>query len=358
MDCVSTHDLAVPIMISQFRPSTPADAGSIAQLLRQVFGIAPDHPGLDPRQMDWKYWRKYPDWTGSRSFVMEREGRVTAHIAAVPLTCLWGDRRFTLLHMMDWAAQPDATGAGIAVLKKAEQLADGVFIAEGSEMTQKLLPALGFRDSAKATKFALPLRPLARLFDDSFNSWRPAARYARNVVWALKAPSSAPGWSARRVAQNDLAGVRIPMAQVLASTALFERTVPRISDLLDCPATPAMFYLVERDGSPCGYFILTMAVKQCRIAEAWVEPGEANDWRELYILASREARAHRHIAEIATVGSTAVEVLGLQQAGFQARGEIHLRFHLRGGGIPKMVRYLLADGDAAYFHDGRSDIWA
>lgn len=346
-------------MSLQFRPTSRSDADSISQLMQLSLGMRPDHPSLGSAQMHWKYWSPHPHWEGSRSFVMESEGRVAAHGAVVPLSLAWRNRRYRLFHLIDWAARRDFPGAGTALLKNAASLSDGVFVAGGSDITQRILPAMGFRESGRATMFVLPLRPFLRLRDDSFSSWKSAARYGRNLLWTMRAPSSTPaGWSTRRVPRERLATTEFPTPHPRGAEALFERTVPDISNLLECPATPAEFYLVEKGGLIRGYFVLTIAVRQCRIAEAWVDSGDIDDWRALYVMATREAAARRQIAEITAVGSTSVEIDALRQAGFQPRGQIALRFQLRDGEVPEAVRFQLVDGDAAYLNDGTTAYWS
>jgi len=346
-------------MSLQFRPTNRSDADSISKLLQLSLGMRADHPSLGSAQMDWKYWSPHPNWEGSRSFVIEREGKLAAHGAVVPLSLAWRNRRYRLFHLIDWAARPDSTGAGMALLKHAARLSDGVFVAGGSDMAQSILPAMGFRESGRATTFVLPLRPFLRLRDDSFNSWKSAARYGRNLLWMMRAPSSTPaGWSTRRVPRERLTTMEFPTPHPRGAEALFERTVPDICDLLECPATPAEFYLVERGGLVHGYFVLTIAVRQCRIAEAWVESGDIDDWRALYIMATREAAARPQIAEIAAAASTPVEIDALRRAGFQPRRQIALRFQLREREVPDAVRFQLVDGDAAYLHDGTTAYWS
>jgi hypothetical protein len=341
-------------MSSRFRATTPADAAAIAQLMRQAFDMPADHPGLSPAQLHWKYWRKHPDWEGSRGYVMERDGVLIAHGSVVPLTLAWRDRRLRIVHLIDWAAQKDATGAGIALMKRAGQLVDGVFAAGGSEMTEKILPALGFRDSGQAIRFALPLRPLARFRGDSLNSWKPAARFARNLLWKLRAHPRVPhAWTARRVLPEDIGRVSFPMPQPCAGTALFERTFQEVRFLIECPAAPMELYLAERDGEACGYFVLALIGAQCRLVESWT----SQDWRALYALAINEALAHPGIQEIATAVSAPAEIEALQQTGFHPCGQLSLRFWLPDKTSPDHLRYQLTDGDLAYLNDGSRTFW-
>ena len=341
-------------MSSQFRPTRPEDAAAISQFMQRVFGMKPDHPGLDVQQMRWKYWREHPEWEGSRGYVLERDGQIVAHGSVVPLTCAWDGRRLKMVDLIDWAALPGNPGAGIALLKNVSKLVDGVFIAGGTEMAQKVFQSLGFRDCEPATPFALPLRPFARFLQDREPIWKRAARLARNAFWKAESLGLVQnGWTARRLAAADVARQQFPMPQARAQAAFFERTAAGISFLLDCPVTPAEFYLVAKDNSVAGYFVLTRAVTQCRIAEAWVEPGRPEDWQALYRLAVHRASQRPQVTEIVTmVTNDAAAREGLRQCGFRPRGQTPLRFSIPGGSYPRDIRYQMVDNDSAWLHDG------
>jgi hypothetical protein len=345
-------------MSSVFRRSSPADAGAISSLMQQVFGMRADHPAFHPEQMDWKYWRDHPEWDGSRGFVVERDGAILAHGSVIPLQCAWAGRRIKVVELIDWVAQPKATGAGITLLKKVAETAGGMFIAGGTEMTQKILPSLGFRESARATRFALPLRPLARLRAESVSSWKPLARFARNTLWKTRAAATpAPGWDTRRILSSDLANLQFPTPHATARIAVFERTAPGLAYFLECPVTPAEFHLVEEHGVMRGYFILTMAFAQCRIADAWVETDRSEDWAVLYRMAARAAKAHPDAAEVVTVTGDQTAAQMLAAVGFVPRGQVALRFWIPKTDPPAEVRYQMLDNDAAYLHDGSVVFW-
>jgi hypothetical protein len=322
--------------------------------MEEVFNMERNHPGLSGAQMHWKYWRESSDWVGSRSFVMEREGTIIAHGAVVPLECAWGDRKLNVVHLIDWAARRDCTGAGITLMRRVGEMTDGVFAAGGSESTQKILPALGFKPVGTATAFLLPLRPLVRI-GDSFRHWRSAARLGRGLLLSLTAHASgAPphGWSVRPAYGTDVRAIHFPNSGRGNDVALFSRTEAKIADLLQCPIAPGQLYIVERNGRGCGYFVLTLAGKQCRLAEAWVDSNEAHGWQALYKLAIQQAKADHHLAELAAVASTPVEIDALQSAGFPIQSRINLQLWMRNGKVPQTIRYQMVDGDAAYLHDG------
>jgi hypothetical protein len=350
-------------MSSQFRRTNPGDAPAVASFLTQVFSMNAGNPVIEPAHMNWKYWHDHPDWNGTRGFVMQRGEDIIAHGSVIPIPCLWQDRRLNIVNLIDWAARPDSPGAGISLLKRVAQLVDGVFVAGGSEMTQKILPALGFKESVNATQFARPLRPVKRLRAESNWSWRSGARFARNIAWMIKGTGSvhARDWSSRRLLAADVIGAKFPTpCPSVQASAVFERTGRAMAYFLDCPATPVEFHLVERSGSSItGYFVLTFPPGQCRIADAWVDSNRPEDWADLYQLAVQQGREHADAAEIVTVATTAVASGALQQTGFHERGRVVLRFLLRGGGDPPPdIRYQLMDGDGAFLHNGRPSFWA
>ncbi len=347
-------------MSSQFRPTRPEDAAAISRFMQQVFGMSPQHPGLDGRQMDWKYWRTHPHWEGSRGYVMERDGQIAAHGSVVPLVCRWGERQLRMVDLIDWAAHPGNPGVGITLLKRIAPMVDGVFIAGGTDAAQKVFGSLGFRESPSAIKFALPLRPLRRFLRHTEPWWKRVLRVARNSQWMLRGQAVPPAiWSARRLSAPEIAGASFPMPQPRAEAAVFERTAADIQFLLECPITPGEFFLVTRNNLACGYFVLNLVGNQCRIGEAWVEPGGSEDWLALYGLAAQQARCHRRITEIATVatGDDAAQK-GLLGAGFRVRGSVPLRLLIREAGYPPNIRYQLVDNDSAFMNHGTDTHWS
>ena len=321
--------------------------------------MSADAPGLNLLQMNWKYWREHPEWEGSRGYVMERDGQIIAHGSVVPLTCIWGDRRLKMVDVIDWAGSPAHPGAGITVLKRISQLVEGVFIAGGTEAAQKVFVSLGFKDSPAATQFALPLRPLRRFARESEPVLKRAARLARNAHWTIAGLAAAPaGWSAKRLTPEEVGRTSFPKPHPCAEPAIFERTAAGIALLLQCPITPSEFYLLEKDGEARGYFVLNLAANQCRVGEAWAEPGDIEHWRALYTLASRKGRDHSQITEIVTaVTNDAAAKQGLLQSGFRPRASIPLRLLIPGGGYPEAVRYQLVDNDSAFMNHGSEVHW-
>jgi hypothetical protein len=345
---------------SLFRPSSPADADAIQHLMSGVFGMPGYHPAFRRDLMEWKYWADHPEWTGSRGYVMEREGKIIAHGSVIPLQCAWGDRRIPMVELIDWVALPDAAGAGITLLKKVGELTGGIFIAGGTEMAQKALKALGFKEVESAIQFAMPLRPFARLRAERLDSWRPLARYGRNLLWSMRAASSVPAeWTSRQIDARDLPSLSFPHPRpFMPEVAVFERSAQALSHFLTCPLTPSASYVVERAGIVCGYFVLAFAGAQCRIVDAWIEPPEGNKWDALYRLAAIAARSNPSAVELVTVASEPVAAMVLPRVGFVARGRLPLRIWIPKSDTPSTVRYQLIDNDIGFRQGVDDTFWA
>ena len=102
---------------------------------------------FEGRHLHWKYWEPRADWQGSRSYVLTRQDRIIAHAAIVPAVCSWGTERLKLLHVIDWAACPEARGAGNTLMRHINTLADAIVTSDGATAALRLLPFLGFADS-------------------------------------------------------------------------------------------------------------------------------------------------------------------------------------------------------------------
>jgi hypothetical protein len=284
---------------------------------------------------------------------------IIAHGAVVPLPCLWGDQRLKIVHLIDWAARADSTGAGMSLMTRVRKMTDGIFAAGGSTTTEKILPALGFKESRKAAPFVRPLRPSKVLFNGRESLPKSIGRYARGVLWRLKAPRADSGdLTSRHIPARDLAGTTFPFPHPTpAASMVFERSHGLLAWFLECPSTTVELYMVESDGKAVGYFLLSLVLGQGRIADAWIESDREEDWAALYLAAVERCRTKTDIAEVATVATTDVAIGALQAAGFQRRGEIALRFLVRGT-PPADIRYQLLDGEAAYLHDGYPEFWS
>jgi hypothetical protein len=338
-------------MGSEFRPTSPADAEAITELLVGVFGAASTHSGISREAMFWKYWRPHPFWEGSRSYVLEQDGRMLAHGAVVPQWCRWKAHRFRAFHLIDWAALPGAPGAGKSLFRRALQLADASYGVGGSNMAQRVLPALGFKKVGKATRYVRPLHPFKRLTGGGPPTWRTVAQSGRSAVWAALAPSAPPrGWKTIRSSPDALEPDNSPLPTTDPYSVVFDRTPQLFAFLASCPLAHVRLFSTERNPITRGYFLLAAVPGQVRIADCWLESSKPSDWRDLYLAAVAEARACPDTAEVVTMVTDDLRRHALHQAGFHARGDYPIQFFTRNPALSEVsaLPCEMIDSDAMY----------
>jgi hypothetical protein len=347
-------------MKSQFRETSPRDTPAVAAFLQRIFDIDPSLPLIAPRHLHWKCWEQRSDWPGSRGYVMTREGAILAHGTVVPLSCVSGQQHLKMIHLIDWTADPKSVGSGVILLKQVARLVDAVLAVGGSEMTQKVLPALGFKTYGEVTNFVRPLRPLRRLAGQKLGL-RVGAQFARSLLWSLEAPSvRTQGWTVSRIAPEQLASQDIRWPRPGEGTAIFERKADIVAYFLRCPVTPMELYSVAKNGSDCGYFLLAHAPGQTRIVDFYVDSEDRESWCALIQIAVSQAGRNPAAAEVVSVGSDAVTRQALLDCGFHARGNFPLRL-LPGKGVELPagpIRFQMIDNDAAYLHANKNAYWA
>jgi hypothetical protein len=291
---------------------------------------------------------------------MTKEGVIVAHGTVVPLSCVSGQQHMKMVHLIDWAADPKSVGSGVTLLKQIARLVDAVLVVGGSEMTQKVLPALGFKTCGDVTNFVRPLRPLRR-FAGQKPSVRLGAQFARSLLWSLQAPSVwTRGWTASRITPEQLVSQVMHWPRTGEGTTIFERTADIVVYLLKCPVTPMELYSVAKDGSGRGYFLLAHAPGQTRIVDFYVDSEDREGWCALIQLAVSQAARYPTAAEVVSVGSDAVTRQALLDCGFHARGNSALRL-LPGKGVELRtgpIRFQMIDSDAAYLHENKNAYWA
>lgn len=348
-------------MRSEFRPTSATDAEAITELLAGVFGPASMHSRMSREAMSWKYWRPHPFWEGSRSYVLERDGRMLAHGAVVPQWCRWKAHRFRAFHLIDWAALPGAPDAGTSLFRRALQLADAGYVVGGSAMAQRILPALGFKEVGKATRYVRPLHPFKRLTGGGPPAWRTVAQCGRSAIWAALAPFAPPsGWKTIRSSPDALGLDNLRLPRTDPCSVMFERTPQLFAFLAWCPLAQVQLFSTERNSTTRGYFLLAAVQGQVRIADCWLESTRPSEWRDLYLAAVAEARVCADAAEVVTMATDDLRRHALQQAGFHARGEHPIRFFTRNPALSEVpaLPCEMIDSDALYIDAGKIQFWA
>jgi hypothetical protein len=342
---------------SSIRPSSAEDTPALATLMSEA-GL---NPNSEPAALQWKYWRERPEFPGPRSFVMARRGEILAHAATIPGVIRWGERRIRTLHLIDWAARPSAMGAGVSLMKYLGQSTDALLAIGGSAQTLKLLPHLGYRPCGAATCFVRSLHPTRILTPSAHPAWELPARLARSMLWSLQAPSGGTeGWTVTRITAEELSRVAATLPLPGREMAVFERDAESFRYILGCPIVEAQMFVVEKAGRARGYFLLTFALCQARLADCWVDSEDLTDWRALIQCAVREAKRHSRAAELAAWASDPLLSRGLLACGFHDRGDLSVELlGPRDAALSAVIlRVQMLDNDAAYRHQGRNKFWA
>ena len=339
------------------RPSTPEDGPAIVALMRAA-GL---EPTVDPAHLHWKYWQSRADWSGPRSFVVADGAEVLAHGALVPGTLRSPGAEARVIHMIDWAARREAIGAGVQLMKHVGNQADFLLGIGGSEHTRKIMPLIGYRLCGKVTGFVRPLAPLRLLKEVGGPPWKRIARSARSALWSVSAPRvRSSAWSSRPVTASEVAQMASVLPAPRAGLAVLGRTPAFFKYALTCPIVSLELHALHRAGHLKGYFALSYASSQIRLADLWVDSADPEDWRGLVLSAVRAARRKQEAVEIAAWSSDPALSLVLHECGFHAR--FTLPIYLRGShgarDPEKSLRVQMLDNDAFYLHSDHNELWA
>jgi len=348
---------AAKLKKSSIRPSTPDDAPALVALMAEA-GLSAN---TSAREQHWKYWQERPDWPGTRSYVMTRGSEILAHAALVPGTFATESRRLRILHLIDWAARPTATGAGVSLMKYLGKLSDALLAIGGSAQTLKILPHLGFEPCGAVMSYVRTLRPLRILIPSGHNHWRLMPRLARSAFWTLTAPSvDVDGWHARPVGLSETATVARVFPAPTPDMAVLERSEDLLRYVLQCPVVPTALFAMEKRGSVGGYFLMAFAPGQARLADCWMQSTDPADWRALVNCAVREAKRRPDVAELVSWASDPALSHRLRECGFHARGAQQARLLAthESNFSAATVRLQMLDNDAVYRRPKRPEFLA
>lgn len=339
------------------RPSTPKDGPAIVALMKAE-GL---QPHVDPKHLDWKYWQARADWAGSRSFVLTDGRDLLAHIAAVPGTLNWGTNHARVIHGIDWVARRNAAGAGVALMRHIAQMTDFLLGIGGSLQTLKIMPRIGYQLCGSVTGYVRTLSPLEILRRSYSSGWKLAPRIARSAFWSLSASSGdVTGWQSRQIASHEVERIAAILPCGTSDTATMGRSTALLQHALACPIVPVELYAIEKAGRPEGYFLMSYAPGQARLADLWINSEDPADWQALIYLAVAQARRKRGLAELAVWSSDPRLALALKQCGFHER--LNLPLYLRGSANMALsqvtVSVQMLDNDAFYLYFGRNTLWA
>jgi hypothetical protein len=330
------------------RPSEPGDCRRLVELFAQAFHLPPEAPLLRADLMRWKYWDPRDDWKEPRSYVVEDDGRLLAHIGVWPtIIRMQGDERRGA-HFIDWAAAPPGTGAGSRLLRELFERFDFTYIAGGSKQSLAMTPSFGMHTASQNWKAARPIRPWRMAGEPLYYNWRLPARLARNLVWsAVPRCDAAPGWSFEPANPDELRMPPQPVTEIPREPGFFRY-------LARCPSCRCFTYQLLHEGVPKGVLLLMKVRHHARLS-LWLEEPTPEARRNAYVLAQRAARTHPDVLELVVMGSTPMAAQAAVAAGFRIRTRSAVRFldpdNLWRDRVSS-TEFQLCDLDAIFFDEG------
>jgi Acetyltransferase (GNAT) domain len=327
---------------STFRPTTIADEARLVQFLARAFSVGTQAAFLDSALMRWKYWTPREDYPEARSYVLERNGEITAHAGVWPLSIRTEGICARGAHMIDWASDASAPGSGAALVQRLIRQFDFMYSIGGSSMTQNVLPAFGFKEVTQAWLGVRPLRPLRQMLFHQTRNWKLPVRLARNAWWSVvPMPRHRNGWSAAEASADEFD----PPVCCQHSPGFFRY-------IEQCPTIHLRLYRLLAKGAEEGWFALSVIQKQARIAGVWLKNASSANWRSAYLATQEAAGAIAETCEISAAGSAGASEMAAQDAGFRIvrREPVYL---LQKTGAPLMpFEFQLADNDEFFLSSG------
>lgn len=339
------------------RPSVPEDAEAIVDLMRH----ARLDPHVQPEHLHWKYWRERSDVPGPRSIVLTDGRALLAHAALIPGTLRWGATEARVIHMIDWAARREAAGAGVRLMMHVGRQTDFLLAIGGSKDTLTIMPRMGYKLCGTVTGHVRTIAPLGILKRPSPSAWKVLPRIARSFYWTLTAPGGDWGrWEVRRIGYDEVDRLSPVLPSPRPGMAIFGRTTERLRHALSCPIVPMELYALEKAGEIGGYFLLSYAPGQARLADCWMRSEDPADWRAMIHAAVDRARRRGGSAEITVWSSDPKLGQVLGESGFHARQ--NLPIYLKASGREPLpgdtLRVQMLEDDAFYFYTGGNALWA
>jgi hypothetical protein len=333
------------------RPSPPDDAAG----MRALFAEA--RMDSDPRHLHWKYWQPRADWAEPRSFVVANGSELLAHGGLVPGTCAWGTRRITMVLIIDWVARSGQPGLGVMLMRYLVGVADALIGIGGvEETTQRLLPHLGFRPAGAVTGYARALFPLRLLRGGA--TWKLVPRLVRAICRGATPVAPGVEWQTRRLESAEVDQIASVVPVPSSGMAVMGRSAELFRYLLTCPIVPMQLYAVERAARVRGYFLLTSAPGQVRIADCWIDSVDSADWCALILCAVEQAKRDPQAAEVVIWASDRLLEEALPACGFHARFRAIRVREGRSEAVPEgTLRVQMLDSDIPFLPEGPFQYW-
>lgn len=335
----------------EFQPSTPADIEAIASALVTAFRASSDATFVDRDLLRWKYFEAGPDWNGSRSYMLRKDGAIKAHCGVWPMNLQFGNQSISCNSYVDWVSDSDTPGAGVLLKKKLMKLTDAGVVVGGSADTREVVPRIGFKPVGEVATFARVIRPLKLSRQrPSESPVKAAARLGRNTFIAKTARSrSAQGWRTQQTQRFE----SLPELPHQDTYVMPARTAEYLNYWLRLPVTEVLAFDILKRDEVRGYFLLSAVMNQTRIADIRIWSNDPAEWAAAYGLATTTAASNSETCEVMAIASTPFAKQALLANGYRQRGIDPFFFYDPSEKLKHAppIFLNLIDGDGAYLCD-------
>jgi hypothetical protein len=295
-----------------------SELGEVMRFLRTVFGVSERHRMFQEDVLRWKCFAPHPFWEGGRGYALRYKGEIAAFGCLIPCRFLTGSSTVASCNVIDWAASKAVPGAGVMLYRHIQGLTGTMINIGGTAEARQVLPQIGFQPRTDIHHFRHVLRPWRHFRQDGAIDWKSSLRLARDyreLGRAKRVPGRA--FTVRHV--DTFGGVPATVFPDPSVTrqAVCERTPDSLGHFLACPAAKMNAYLLERDHTPAGFFVLSRIGCQCRIADLWIRSADGQGWTEAYAAAATTAGMDPATTEVTVAASLPLQTRALQQAGYR-----------------------------------------
>jgi hypothetical protein len=288
------------------------------RFLRTVFGVGDGHRMFQADVLRWKCFAPHPFWEGSRGYALRYKGEIAAFGCLVPCRFLTGLGTVSSCNVIDWAASKAVPGAGIMLYRHIQGLAGTMINIGGTADARNVLPMIGFQARGERYRYTRVLRPWRHFRRANPKDWKSPLRLVRDYRdWGRAMADVGHTPIARRVDGFDGVPAEVFPDPSITHQVVCARTPESLNYFLASPAAQVDAYLLEREHTPAGYFLLSRIGCQCRIADLWIRSADGRRWTEAYAVAAAVARTDSHITEVTAAAALPLQAGALQQAGYR-----------------------------------------
>jgi len=288
------------------------------RFLRTVFGLDESHRMFQADVLRWKCFVPHPFWVGSRGYALRYKGEIAAFGCLIPCRFLTQSGTVASCDVIDWAASKVVPGAGVMLYRHILGLTGTMINIGGTADARSVLPKIGFEARVQRYGYTRVLQPWRHFQQTQPIDWKSPLRLARDYRELGRAAQAVgPTLKARRVQSFDRVPAGVFPDPSVTQQVVCARDPEALNYFLACPAAEINAYLLERDHSPAGYFLLSRVGCECRIADLWIRSPDGQAWAEAYAAATAAARTDPGITRITVAASLPLQTGALQQAGYR-----------------------------------------